>query len=135
MNRASLIALLMAAALAYGQNQGNGRGGSQPVPPAGPGRGAAGPPLGTTPKPAVPNAKAVRSCESLAMVTLPNTTIESAVVDPSNPGICRVTAITTHPPAGDKVKIWVGIPTSGWNGRFVGIGGGGFAGGNAAGVN
>jgi feruloyl esterase len=69
------------------------------------------------------------------MVTLPNTTIESAAVDPNNPGICRVTAITTHPPMGDKVKIWIGIPTSNWNGRFLGTGGGGFVGGNAAGVN
>lgn len=93
------------------------------------------PPLGTTPKPAVPNAKAVRSCESLAMVALPNTTIESAAVDPAKPGICRVTAITTHPPTGDKVKIWIGIPTENWNGRFLGTGGGGFVGGNAAGVN
>src|SRR5262245_23141857 len=83
------------------------------------------------PKPLIPNAKPVRSCESLAMVALPNTTIESAVVDPNNPGICRVTAITTHPPAGDKVKIWLGIPTSNWNGRFLGTGGGGFVGGNA----
>jgi hypothetical protein len=81
------------------------------------------------------NAKPVRSCESLAMLTLPNTTIESAAVDPANPGVCRVTAITTHPPAGDKIKIWVGIPTSNWNGRFLGVGGGGFAGGTAAGVN
>ena len=87
------------------------------------------------PKPLVANAKAVRSCESLAMVTLPNTTIESAAVDPANPGICRVMAITTHPPAGDKVRIWVGIPTSNWNGRFLGIGGGGFAGGSQGGVN
>ena len=93
------------------------------------------PPLGTAPKPAIANAKPVRSCESLAMVALPNTTIESAAVDPANPGICRVTAITTHPPAGDKVRIWVGIPTSNWNGRFLGIGGGGFSGGSAAGVN
>src|SRR5262249_58138454 len=52
-----------------------------------------------------------------------------------NPGIGRVTASTTHPPAGDQVKIWVGIPTSNWNGRFLGTGGGGFLGGNAAGVN
>jgi hypothetical protein len=68
-------------------------------------------------------------------MALPNTTIESAAVDPNNPGICRVTVITTHPPAGDKVRIWVGIPTSNWNGRFQGTGGGGFSGGNATGVN
>ena len=103
----------------------------------GPGRGPAPaqPPLGETPKPAIPNAKAVRSCESLAMVALPDTTIESAAVDPANPNVCRVTAITTHPPAGDKVKIWVAIPTANWNGRFVGNGGGGFSGGSAGAVN
>jgi feruloyl esterase len=69
------------------------------------------------------------------MVALPNTTIESAAIDASNPGICRVTAINTHPPMGDKVKIWIAIPASDWNGRFLGIGGGGFSGGSANGVN
>jgi pimeloyl-ACP methyl ester carboxylesterase len=93
------------------------------------------PPLGTTPRAAIPNAKPVRSCESLATVALPNTTIVSAAIDPKDPGICRVTAITTHPPTGDKVKIWVGIPTANWNGRFLGIGGGGFLGGSPAGIN
>jgi feruloyl esterase len=77
----------------------------------------------------------VRTCESLASVTLPNTTIESAAVDPTNPGICRISAYTTHPPVGDKVRIWIAIPTSSWNGRFMGTGGGGFSGGSAAGVN
>jgi feruloyl esterase len=89
----------------------------------------------TPPKPAIPQPKAVRTCESLASVVLPNTTIESAAVDPNNPAVCRVTAITTHPPAPDKIRIWVAIPTSNWNGRFVGTGGGGLVGGNAAGVN
>ena len=87
------------------------------------------------PKPLIANAKPVRSCESLASVALPNTTIESAAVDAANPGICRVVAITTHPPAGDKVRIWIAIPTANWNGRFLGTGGGGFVGGNATGVN
>ena len=87
------------------------------------------------PKPAIPNAKPVRSYESLASVALPNTTIESAAVDANRPDLCRVTAITTHPPAGDKVRIWVAIPMSNWNGRFLGSGGGGFSGGNAAAVN
>ena len=90
------------------------------------------PPLmSTTPKPAIGGAKPVRSCESLAGVALPNTTIESATIDAANPDICRVVAITTHPPAGDKVRIWIAIPTSNWNGRFLGTGGGGFAGGEA----
>jgi feruloyl esterase len=108
--------------------------------PSGPGRGrAGGPPLPplmqTPPKPAIANAQPVRSCESLVSVALPNTTIESAAVDPNDPGICRVSAVTTHPPAGDKVRIWVAIPTTNWNGRFLGTGGGGFSGGSAGGVN
>jgi hypothetical protein len=118
MNRILIAVTLVAGAAAYGQV---GRGGT--------------PPLGATPKPAIPNARPVRTCESLAMVALPNTTIESAAVDPRDPGICRVTAVTTHPPAGDKVRIWLAIPATNWNGRFVGIGGGGFSGGSAAGVN
>ena len=31
--------------------------------------------------------------------------------------------------------IWIGIPTTNWNGRFMGTGGGGFMGGNAFGIN
>jgi feruloyl esterase len=121
--RVLAMVLLIAVAVAQGQ-----RGGT-------PGGFGAQPPLGTTPKPAIPNAKPVRSCESLAMLALPNTTIESAVLDPTNPAICRVTAVTTHPPAGDKVRIWIGIPAENWNGRFLGTGGGGFVGGSATGVN
>lgn len=86
-------------------------------------------------KAAVVNAKPVRSCESLATVALPATTIESAALDASNPNICRVVAIATHPPASDKVRIWIAIPVVGWNGRFMGIGGGGFQGGSATAVN
>jgi feruloyl esterase len=96
---------------------------------------AQGPVMQTAPKPAIPNAKPVRSCESLASVTLPNTTIESAAVDPTNSNICRVVAVSTHPPAGDKVRIWIAIPTTDWNGRFLGTGGGGFTGGSANAVN
>jgi feruloyl esterase len=105
---AFLVTLIVAAAHAQGQRGGGGRQGA---------------------------AKPVRSCESLASIALPNTTIESAAVDPSNPSVCRVTAFTTHPPAGDKIRIWIGIPMSNWNGRFLGTGGGGFSGGNAGGVN
>jgi hypothetical protein len=88
----------------------------------------------TRPKPLIAAAKPVRSCESLATVALPSTTIESAAIDASNPSVCRVTAVTTHAPAGDRVRIWVAIPTTSWNGRFLGTGGGGFSGGSAAGV-
>jgi hypothetical protein len=104
MNRILVFVLLIAASVAQGRGQtvgGVGRGTSPALPP-----------LGATPKPAIPNAKPTRSCESLATVALPNTTIESAAVDSKDPGICRVTAVTTHPPAGDKVQIWIAIPTS-----------------------
>ena len=113
MTRITSIALLMVATMALGLGQGAG-GAARGTPPAGVGRGAAPaqPPLGITPKPAIPNAKPVRTCESLAMVALPNTTIESAKVDANDANVCRVTAITTHPPAGDKVRIWVAIPLS-----------------------
>src|SRR5262245_19484640 len=130
----AFVANLTLASTVHGQAQRGQRGAPQGGPPAAAGRGAAAP-APPPPKPLIANAKPVRSCESLATVALPNTTIESAAVDPNNPGICRVTAISTHPPAGDKVRIWVGIPTSNWNGRFMGTGGGGFSGGNAGGVN
>lgn len=83
------------------------------------------------PSPLIPDAKPVRSCASLTDVSLPNTAIESATVDGN---VCRVTAVTTHPPAGDAVTIWVAIPMTGWNGRFLGTGGGGFLGGSPQGV-
>ena len=79
----------------------------------------------------------VRTCESLTSIALPNTKIESAVVEPAQggrPEFCRVTAVSTHPPAGDKIRIFIGLPAKGWNGRFEGVGGGGFMGGSAAGV-
>lgn len=134
MNRRCLAILFIVPALLQAQTQTGGRA-PQGGPPAGAGRGPAGPPLGAVPKPAIPNARPARTCESLATVALPNTAIESAAVDANNPGICRVTAVTTHPPATDKVRIWVAIPTSNWNGRFLGTGGGGFSGGSAGSVN
>jgi feruloyl esterase len=128
------LAILMLAATTYGQGQRGATGTPQGGPPAVAGRGGAEA-APTPPKPLIANAKPVRSCESLTMVALPNTTIESAVIDPNNPGVCRVTAFTTHPPTGDRVRIWVGIPTSNWNGRFLGTGGGGFVGGSPQGIN
>ena len=83
--------------------------------------------------PIYPDIKPARTCESLAKLELANTTIESAAVDklaPEGPAACRVTAIVTHPPAGDKVKVWVALPIDRWNGRFQGMGGGGMSGGS-----
>ena len=129
---ASVVAMTVAVAHGQGQQGGRGARGGPPGGGRGAGRGLA--PAMTSPKPVIPNAKPVASCESLASVALPNTMIESAAVDPSSPGVCRITAVTTHPPMGDKVRIWVAIPSSNWNGRFLGTGGGGFSGGNVAGV-
>jgi len=80
-------------------------------------------------KPLYPGIEPVCSCESLTNLPLANTTIESAIVDTSN-RMCRVTAIVTHPPTKDRVKVWVGLPLTTWNGRFQGTGGGGFLGGH-----
>lgn len=91
-----------------------------------------GGPAASGPAPLIPDARPVRSCESLMEFSLPGTTIESAAVDGN---VCRITAVTTHPPVGDRVTIWVGIPLSGWNGRFLGTGGGGFSGGSENGIN
>src|SRR5262245_15339325 len=129
----SVAALLVTVGRAQAPQQ-EGRGGA-PVERGRGGAPALPPLMQTPPKPAIANASPVRTCDSLANVVLPNTTIESAAVDTNNPGVCRVTAVTTHPPAGDKVRIWVAIPTTNWNGRFIGTGGGGFSGGSAAGVN
>src|SRR5690242_7407025 len=64
------------------------------------------------PKPLFPAIAPVCSPESLKNVSLPNTTIESVVVDAPN-GMCRVTATVTHPPAGDHVTVWIGLPLAG----------------------
>src|SRR5580765_3609829 len=82
-----------------------------------------------SPKALFPGITPACSCESLTNVSLPNTTIQSAVVDASN-RMCQVTAIVTNPPAGDRVKVWIGLPLTNWNGRFQGTGGGGFLGGH-----
>lgn len=73
----------------------------------------------------------MRSCASLAELQLPDTTISptSDPGDATTPASCRVHLTVTHPPAGDVVNVWVYLPDIGWNGRFQGIGGGGYVGG------
>jgi len=94
-------------------------------------------------------ATGARSCESLASLTLPNTTITRALaVDAGSftvlagdtaparaaaqayrnlPAFCRVAA-TLKPSSDSDIKIEVWMPASGWNGRFQGVGNGGWAG-------
>ncbi len=84
----------------------------------------------TPPKPLFPDTAPVCPCESLAKVSLPNTTIDPAALDASD-GSCRVTATVTHPPSGDRVKVFIGLPATNWNGRFRANGAGGYSGGSA----
>src|SRR5262245_58844322 len=81
-------------------------------------------------KPIYSDAAPVCSPEELKKVVIPNTTIESVAIDERD-GAVRVTAVVTHPPANDRVKVWVALPVKNWNGRFRGNGGGGFLTGNA----
>jgi hypothetical protein len=94
-----------------------------------------GGPLGEIPQPAIPDVAPRRTCESLMDVAFPDVVIESAELDQDGSGHCRVSAIKTNPPMGDEIRIWIGIPTANWNGRFLGTGGGGFSGGGTFGIN
>jgi hypothetical protein len=83
------------------------------------------------------------TCESLSSLKLPDTTITSAqsvaagaFEAPAMPGLppvkdvpafCRVIAeVKPTKDSGIKMEVW--LPSSGWNGKYQGIGNGGFAG-------
>jgi len=86
---------------------------------------------------AVGTDRPVRSCESLAAVQLPHTTIVSATSVPASvsvPAHCAVQAVVSNPPADDQIRIGVWLPTENWNRRFQGLGGGGFSGGSPTAV-
>src|SRR2546423_1371616 len=90
------------------------------------------------------------SCESLASLTLPDTTIAMAQVVPAGefsppgagqsqkkaagrnpykdvPEFCRVTA-TLKPSSDSDIKVEFWLPTSGWNRKLQAVGNGGWAG-------
>lgn len=87
------------------------------------------------------------TCESLLGLKLPATTITSAVVVPTGtfrppgapanspalavfkalPNFCRVQGVL-KPSADSHIEFEVWLPTGGWNGKYQGIGNGGFAG-------
>jgi hypothetical protein len=79
------------------------------------------------PKPVFADNAPVIPHESLTKVALPNTNIDSVELNAAD-GSCRVRATVTHPPTGCRVKVFVALPTKGWNGRFQGTGGGGYVG-------
>src|SRR5260370_17655181 len=80
------------------------------------------------------------TCESLATLALPNTTI--AIAESRSPGefaprsgkplanlpaFCRV-AGSIKPSSDSDIQFEVWLPSSNWNGKFQGIGNGGYAG-------
>jgi len=79
---------------------------------------------------------AASSCTDLTQLSLPNTAITAAQDIPAGsfagqanlPAFCRVTATLT-PTFDSHILIEVWLPAAGWNGRFEGIGGGGYQGG------
>src|SRR5215475_5737636 len=92
----------------------------------------------------VPSARAT-TCESLATLVLPDTTITLAKSEPAGtftipkpidfsgspldnlPAFCRV-AGEIKPTQDSDIKFEVWMPISGWNGKFMGIGNGGWSG-------
>ena len=69
------------------------------------------------------------TCESLASLSLPNTTIAppQVIVAPGAPEYCRVAA-TLKPTPDSDIKIEVWLPVSGWNGKYLAVGNGGWSG-------
>jgi pimeloyl-ACP methyl ester carboxylesterase len=76
-----------------------------------------------------PKAGPVMTCDALHSLSIPDTTIDLTTVAASD-GSCRVTATVIHPPADNHIKVFIALPTKVWNGRFMGTGGSGYAGGS-----
>ena len=79
-------------------------------------------------------------CETLAKISLPQTTIRTAQSVPAGeftppvgppvkhvPAFCRVAGVI-QPSSDSEIQFEVWMPASGWNGKFQGVGNGGFAG-------
>jgi len=79
-------------------------------------------------------------CEGLAKISLPATTITTAAIVPAGsfrppgsgelknlPEFCRVAGVI-KPSSDSDIRFETWLPAAGWNGKFQGIGNGGFAG-------
>src|SRR5580704_12361863 len=70
------------------------------------------------------------SCENLASLKLPDTTVtlaQEVAAAANTPAYCRVAA-TLKPSSDSDIKIEVWLPVSGWNEKFVANGNGGWSG-------
>lgn len=80
------------------------------------------------------------SCESLSGANLPNTTVTTAQSVQAGtftppyggsldkmPAFCRIAGVI-KPTSDSYIRFEVWLPASGWNGRYLGVGNGGFAG-------
>jgi feruloyl esterase len=74
-------------------------------------------------------AKAAANCADLTAVSLPHATVTAAAVQPvGSLQVCRA-QVTSRPTADSDIRIEVWIPLgAAWNGKFVQVGNGGFAG-------
>jgi hypothetical protein len=83
---------------------------------------------------------AATACGDLAKLVLPDATITTAQTVPAGaftppegppiaavPAFCRV-AVVAKPSADSDIRLEVWLPSSNWNGKFQGVGNGGFAG-------
>src|ERR1039457_1118829 len=87
----------------------------------------------------LPAAAPAASCEALALVELPDTTITATAIPAGDfsppegasihglPAFCRVSGVS-KPSSDSNIQFEVWMPSSGWNGKLEGIGNGGFAG-------
>ena len=91
---------------------------------------------------ATTGARAVTTCEQLKSTQLPKTTITAASLVPAGgfsgatggsfdyktlPAFCRVQGVIA-PSSDSHIEFEVWMPASGWNGKYQGVGNGGFAG-------
>ncbi|MDE3201821.1 MAG: tannase/feruloyl esterase family alpha/beta hydrolase [Acidobacteriota bacterium] len=66
-------------------------------------------------------------CSALAQLKLEETTITHTEVVKGTPATCRVSGVI-RPTSDSEIRFEVWMPVTDWNGRFVGVGNGGFAG-------
>jgi feruloyl esterase len=70
------------------------------------------------------------ACESLTKLSLPYTKVDSAAMIAANGGVpehCDVKG-TTRPSSDSEIKFEIWLPPTGWNGKYMQIGNGGWAG-------